>query len=167
MCNEVLKLGHELLLFCRDMWAPAINQRHYCCVTVVSIGSATREEIIVCLLLQLLHQPGENTAMAGVSARERLCSVRLCYGCCYCCCISQERINVSAVLWLLQPSSSLLAHAFVHLISFPSHGLCLVNSYLSISPVHKSLLLWGLFKPEVISLFSMSCTIHCYKHVVL
>ena len=49
--------------------------------------------------------------MAGVSARERLCSVRLCYGCCYCCCISQERINVSAVLWLLQPSSSLLAHA--------------------------------------------------------
>ena len=28
---------------------------------------------------------------------ERLCWVRLCYGSCYGCCISQERINVSAV----------------------------------------------------------------------
>ena len=74
---------------------------------------------------------------------------------------TQTFLNFPNMLCLFIP------HAFVHLISFPSHGLCLVNSYLSISPVHKSLLLWGLFKPEVISLFSMSCTIHCYKHVVL
>ena len=46
----------------------------------VAVGSAVRGGNIACLLLQLLHQPG-----------ERLCSVRLCYGCC------QKRINMSAV----------------------------------------------------------------------
>ena len=42
---------------------------------------------IACLLLQLLHQAGENTVVAVVPG-ERLCSVRLCYGCC------QKRINM-------------------------------------------------------------------------
>ena len=66
-------------------------------VTTVSVGSATRGENIVCLPVQLLCQPG-----------DRLCCVRLCYGCCHDCCASQERINMSAVPEAL-PSSSLLA----------------------------------------------------------
>ena len=52
-------------LCCRDMWAPPRNWQHYCCVTDVSVGSATR---------------GGNTGV-----------------CCYSCCTSQERINMSAV----------------------------------------------------------------------
>ena len=44
--------------------------------------SATRGENIACLLLWLLHHPG-----------ERLCCVSLCYGSCCVCCISQERIQ--------------------------------------------------------------------------
>ena len=69
---------------------------------MAALLSATRIENIVNLLLWLLCQPGENTVMAAVPAGERLCCVRLCYGCC------QERINASAV-----PigSSSLLAGA--------------------------------------------------------
>ena len=46
--------------------------------------------------------------------RERLCCVRLCYGCCYSYCISQKRINVSAIPMalrvFLQPFSS--CHAY-------------------------------------------------------
>ena len=38
---------------------------------VVSIGSATRENI-ASLLLQLPHQPGDNTVMAAVSARREV-----------------------------------------------------------------------------------------------
>ena len=44
---------------------------HYCCIMIVSIGSASRGENAVCLLLRLLGKPG-----------ERLCCVRLRYGCC-------------------------------------------------------------------------------------
>ena len=43
-------------------------------------------ENILCLLLWLLHWPG-----------EKLFYVTLCYDCCYHCCISQERVNVSSV----------------------------------------------------------------------
>ena len=96
-------LGHGLLcvahlyeLHLRKWW-------HYCCITAVFVGSVTRGENIACLLLQLLCQPG-----------ERLCCVRLCYGCCYVFCISQERISVSAVPTVphifCQPPSSCLAH---------------------------------------------------------
>ena len=41
-------------------------------ITDVSIGSAMKGENIACLLLQLLHQPGENTVMAAVSARREV-----------------------------------------------------------------------------------------------
>ena len=62
-----------------------------------------RRETIVCLLLWLLHQPG-----------EKLFCVWLCYGCCYHCCISQERVNVSAVptapQLFFQPLSLCLAY---------------------------------------------------------
>ena len=60
-------------------------------------------ENIVCLLLWLLHRPG-----------ERLFCVRLCYGCCYHCCISQERVIVSSVPTappvFFQPRSLCLAY---------------------------------------------------------
>ena len=45
----------------------------YCCVTAMSIGSATRGENIVCLLLQLLHQQGEETAHGCCASQERGC----------------------------------------------------------------------------------------------
>lgn len=54
----------------------------YCYIMAVSVGSAMTGENIECLLLCLLCQPG-----------EKLCCVRLCYGCC----VSQEIINMSAV----------------------------------------------------------------------
>ena len=56
-------------LCCMDIWAPPRKQWHYCCIK----------------------------SMATVPAREMLCWGRLCYGSSYGCCISQERINVSAV----------------------------------------------------------------------
>ena len=74
--------------------------------------------------------------MAAVSARERLCSVRLCYGCCYCCCLSQERINVSAVLWLLQPSSSP-----VFLMMYSAYKLNKKGDY--IQPRHTPFPIWN------------------------
>ena len=69
--------------------------QHYCCVTAVPFGSATKGENIAVycsgcciswerILLWLLCQAGET-----------LRCVRLCYSCCYSCSISQERINVS------------------------------------------------------------------------
>ena len=79
---------HEVLtwswatLCCRDIWAPPRKRGNHYCNTAVSFGSATRRENIVCLLLQLLHQPGEN---------KRVCS--------------------SFSSWLLEPSSSLLTHS--------------------------------------------------------
>ena len=45
------------------------KRRHYCYITVVSIGSAVKGENIARLLLQLLRQPGEKAAMAAVPAR--------------------------------------------------------------------------------------------------
>ena len=44
-----------------------------------SVGSAMRGEHIVCLPLQLLHQPGESTVMAAVPAGSEvaLCKVML------------------------------------------------------------------------------------------
>ena len=76
--------------------------------------SAMRVENIVCLLLGLcvsqegtlpwlLHQPG-----------ERLCCVRLFYGCCYSCYVSQERINVSAVLMTPQVFFQSLSLGFAY-----------------------------------------------------
>ena len=56
-------------LCCMDIWAPPRKQQHYAASS-----------------LWPLCQP-----------EERLCWVRLGYGSCYGCCISQERINVSAV----------------------------------------------------------------------
>ena len=41
----------------------------------MSIESARRRESIVCLLLQLLHQPAVNTVMASVPARREVCVV--------------------------------------------------------------------------------------------
>ena len=62
----------------------------FCCITAVSAGSATRGENTACILLQLPPQLGENAVMAAAPTRRE---VTLCYGCC----ISQERIHVSAV----------------------------------------------------------------------
>ena len=68
-------LGHELLC------AVGIYELHprkrrlfffFCCVIAVSVGSAMRGENIVYLLLWLLHQPGENTVVAAVSARREV-----------------------------------------------------------------------------------------------
>ena len=79
------------------MWAPPRKGWHYCCIPAASIGSATRAEFIVRLLLRLLRQPG-----------GRFCCVSLCHGCC------QERINMSTVPitpWVFfQPLSSSLAY---------------------------------------------------------
>ena len=103
-------LGHESLC------ALGIHELHlesggiYYCVTVESIGSVARGENIVCLLLWLLLQLGGNTVMAAMPARREIVCVRLCYGCC----VSQERINISAVptdpLVSFQPLSSHLAY---------------------------------------------------------
>ena len=67
------------------MWALSRKRLHYCRITAVLIGSAMRRENIVCPRLRLLCQAG-----------ERLCCVRLRHGCCYSCCISQEKINLSS-----------------------------------------------------------------------
>ena len=89
-------LGHGLLcvvhlyaLHLRKWW-------HYCCITAVFVGSVTRGENTACLLLRLLCQPG-----------ERLCCVRLCYGCH----ASQGEWMCLQFLWLLKYPFSLLAHA--------------------------------------------------------
>ena len=38
-------------LYCTDVWAPPRNWWRSCCITAVSVGSATRGESIMCLLL--------------------------------------------------------------------------------------------------------------------
>ena len=77
-CHEVL-LGHGLCaIWIYEFQLESSGIYHY--IMAVSIGSATRGENRACLLLRLMCQPG-----------ERLCCVRLCYGCCYGFCISQER----------------------------------------------------------------------------
>ena len=82
VCHEV-PTWLQAYLCCTYMWVPPRKWQHYWCIMAVSIGWLMRGENIAWLLLQLLCQPG-----------ERLCCVRLCYGCC----VSQERINVSTVL---------------------------------------------------------------------
>ena len=42
------------------MWTPPKKRQHYYCISAVSAGSTTRGNTIACLLLWLLHQPGEN-----------------------------------------------------------------------------------------------------------
>ena len=44
----------------------------YCCIMVVSVGSTTRGENRACILLWLLHQPGENAVIAAVLARREV-----------------------------------------------------------------------------------------------
>ena len=97
VCHEVLPCSRATLC-CRDMWVPHKKWWHYCCLMAVSLGSATRGENIVCLLLLLLCQPG-----------KRLRCVRLCYSCCYGCCIGQERKTCLQFLKLFESPSSLLA----------------------------------------------------------
>jgi len=66
-------LGHGILC------AAGIYEFHlesggiYCCIAAVPIGSATRGENIVCLLLQLLHQQGEQTVHGCCASQERGC----------------------------------------------------------------------------------------------
>ena len=91
---------------------------HSCCIMTVSIGSACRGEHTVCLLLQLLGKPG-----------ERLCCVRLRYGCC-----TIRREWSVPFLWLLQSSSSLLARALPTLgsvRSVNSETVCIMNRMIS------------------------------------
>ena len=89
----------------------------YCCVMAVSMGSVTRGENTVCLLLDCWLSPEDYTVMAALSARrEVLCSyVVLCCICYYCCCASWRRINMSAVSMapqvFFQPLSSFLVYA--------------------------------------------------------
>lgn len=78
--------GHELLCaveICE--FHPEEMVAFYCCITAVSLGSATRGETIVWILLPLLRQPGENTVTAAVSVRREVVwgYVVLCYVCCY------------------------------------------------------------------------------------
>ena len=92
--------GHELLCaveICE--FHPKEMVAFYCCITAVSLGSATRGETIAWILLPLLRQPGENTVTAAVSVRREVVwgYVVLCYVCCYGRCASQERISMSAV----------------------------------------------------------------------
>ena len=44
----------------------------YCCIMVVSVGSTTRGENIACLLLQPLHQPGENKRVCSSCSSSSL-----------------------------------------------------------------------------------------------
>lgn len=63
---------------------------NYVCVKAVSIGLAPRGENI------LLYAAENSTAAAAASARREVVCVSLCYDCSYGCCISQQRINMSA-----------------------------------------------------------------------
>ena len=63
----------------------------------VSVGSATSGENIVWILPRLVHQPGETTVPAVVSARR---AAVLCYVCCYSC-------RASLQFWHLLSSSQL------------------------------------------------------------
>ena len=77
-------------LSCKDMWASSKEQ----CILQLPHSYAhwaTRGENIAYLLLWLLCQPEENTAMAAVSTRRKQMCLQL--------------------LWLLKSSSSLLAHS--------------------------------------------------------
>ena len=67
---------------------------NFCCIMAVSVGSATSGENIVWILPRRLHQPGETTVTAAVSARR---AAVLRYVCCYSCRASQKRMNTSAV----------------------------------------------------------------------
>ena len=85
-CHEVLAWLWDTLCS-KHVWTPLRERWHIILHHGCVHWSATRGKNIVCLLLWLLQHPG-----------ERLCHIRLCYGS-YCgCCISQERIHVSAVL---------------------------------------------------------------------
>ena len=88
-CHKVLTWSWVV---CSNAYVSSTRSgRNYCCIMGVSLGSAIRGETIAWILLQLLHQQGDNTVMAAVSARrEVVCSYV--YGCC----ASQNRINVSA-----------------------------------------------------------------------
>ena len=93
---STVHVGHEVFtcswVVChRDLWAPCRMQWNYCYVMAVLVVSATR---------------GENCCRAAASAKRE---------CCYGCCASQEKINVSAVPMALplvsffQPLSSRLS----------------------------------------------------------
>ena len=47
-------------LCCGTMWTPPKKRQHYYCISALSVGSTTRGDNVACLLLWLLHQPGEN-----------------------------------------------------------------------------------------------------------
>ena len=50
-------------LCCRNIWASLRKWWHFTAVSRLSVGSATRGENIVCILLWLLYQPGENKSV--------------------------------------------------------------------------------------------------------
>ena len=76
--QEVLAWS-QAALCCRHLWDPSEKPAAFCCCCGCVYWASHAS-----LLSQLLCQPG-----------ERLCCVRLWYGCCLGCCISQERKNVS------------------------------------------------------------------------
>ena len=99
--HEVLAWSWDTLC-CRDIWVPPRKWwhllLHHCCVhwvshwrreysvpTATAVASARRG-----ICSWLLCQPG-----------ERLCYVRLYYGYCFGCCISQEGINMSVLAMAL------------------------------------------------------------------
>lgn len=61
-------LGHGLCAARMHVSSTQKVVAYYCCVTAVSVRSATREENTARLLLGLLRQPRKNIAMAAVPA---------------------------------------------------------------------------------------------------
>ena len=75
MTHSTLHAHHDVLGWAWAIFvirAPLKKQQHYCCVMAVSSGSAMRGENIMCLLLWLLHQPGENKCVCSFYSSSSL-----------------------------------------------------------------------------------------------
>ena len=78
-------------LCCGDMWTLPGKWQHYRCIMAVHWVSHKRRGYSVSPAMAAVSTRSECCYDCGCQPGERLCCVRLCYGCC------QKRINVSAV----------------------------------------------------------------------
>ena len=94
-----------LCTYCLHLKSCSVAACHGCVY-----GSPMRGQNTVWVLLWVLRQPGENMLWLLCESGDRLCFVRLCYGCC----ISHERINLSVISMAPQVFQTLSLHLVYH-----------------------------------------------------
>ena len=124
-------LGHEL--FCAECLQEHHHKNPGCCYTGLHCSNSMIMVYKVMLWLAILC---------------------LCCGCCYGCCVSQERINLSAFPMLLESPSSLLTHTLPTLClayseeSVNSETIGIMNRMKSNIATHSSILAQAILRTE-------------------